>query len=77
MPEKHRKTAPVHSLHTIDFSEEEVNEDLGEYISVYDKEKTDDEEETDGKKISESKKKLFGKAKMKDDNDKKEKNDIE
>lgn len=77
-PGSNENRGPIHSLHTIDFSEEEVNEDLGEYISVYDKEKTDDEEETDGKKVSESKKKLFGKAKMKDDSvDKKEKNDIE
>ncbi len=62
----HVSRGPVRSLHTIDFSDDEVEEDLGDYISVYDKEKkAEDVPQSD---VSEGKKKLFGKAKMKDDN---------
>ena len=58
---------PVRSLHSIDFSDEEIAEDLGEYVSVYDKEVKEEKRETDGKPVSEGKKKLFGKPEMKDD----------
>ncbi len=58
---------PIRSLHSIDFSDEEVEADLGEYVSVYDKEVKEGKHETDGKPVSEGKKKLFGKPEMKDD----------
>jgi YidC/Oxa1 family membrane protein insertase len=62
---------PARSLHYIDFDDEEVDADLGEYVSIYDKTPEEKEEATDqGETISESKKKLFGKAEMKDDNNK-------
>ncbi|MGN1096063.1 MAG: YidC/Oxa1 family membrane protein insertase [Eubacteriales bacterium] len=57
--------APVRSLHTIDFSDEEVEEDLGDYVSVYDKPKEEKTEPTP--ENVEKKKKLFGKTKIKDD----------
>ena len=57
---------PVRSLHSIDFSDEEIEEDLGDYISVYAKEKEEKTEES-GKPVSEGKKNLFGKADMKDE----------
>ena len=58
---------PVRSLHSIDFSDEEIEADLGEYVSVYDKEVKEETNDTDGKPVSESKRKLFGKTEMKDD----------
>ena len=58
---------PVRSLHSIDFTDEEVEADLGEYVSVYDKEVKEEKTATDGKPASESKKKLFGKPEMKDE----------
>ena len=57
---------PVRSLHSIDFSDEEIEADLGEYVSVYDKEVKEETNDTDGKPVSESKRKLFGKTEMKD-----------
>lgn len=68
---------PVRSLHTIDFSDEEVDADLGDYVSIYDKNQTDTNEESEKSEdasknvsegVSEGKKKLFGKSKIKDDN---------
>ena len=59
--------APIRSLHSIDFTDEEVEADLGEYVSVYDKEAKEEKPQADGKPASESKKKLFGKPEMKDD----------
>lgn len=58
---------PVRSLHSIDFTDEEVEADLGEYVSVYDKEAKEEKPQADGKPASESKKKLFGKPEMKDE----------
>ena len=58
---------PVRSLHSIDFSDEEIEADLGEYVSIYDKEVKEETNDTDGKPVSESKRKLFGKTEMKDD----------
>lgn len=58
---------PIRSLHSIDFTDEEVEADLGEYVSVYDKEVKEETNDTDGKPVSESKRKLFGKTEMKDD----------
>lgn len=61
---------PIRSLHSIDFSDEEVEEDLGEYVSIYDKEKTEETAENNSDAVSDNKKKLFGKADMKDKEDK-------
>ena len=60
----------IRSLHYIDFDDEEVDADLGEYESIYDK--TPEEREkaagkAETKNIPEKQKKLFGKADMKDD----------
>ncbi len=60
--------APKKSLHYIDFEDEEVDADLGEYESIYDKTPEEREKAAEEKEeISESKKKLFGKAEMKQD----------
>lgn len=68
---KHQQSSanrgPVRSLHSIDFSDEEIEEDLGDYVSVYDKPKEKEKTEEDGKPVSEKKKKLFGKENMKDE----------
>ena len=58
---------PIRSLHSIDFTDEEVEADLGEYVSVYDKEVKEETNDTDSTPVSESKRKLFGKTEMKDD----------
>ena len=59
---------PVRSLHYIDFEDEEVIADLGEYESIYDKPAEEREKaKEDHPAISEGKKKLFGKAEMKND----------
>ena len=59
---------PVRSLHYIDFDDEEVIADLGEYESIYDKPAEEREKANEERPvISEGKKKLFGKAEMKND----------
>ena len=76
---KNRKPLPeteqtnIRSLHYIDFDDEEVDADLGEYVSIYDKTPEEREEASEKKEeISEGKKKLFGKADIKDGNSKKD-----
>ena len=76
---KNRKPLPeteqtnIRSLHYIDFDDEEVDADLGEYVSIYDKTPEEREEASEKKEeISEDKKKLFGKADIKDGNSKKD-----
>ena len=59
----------IRSLHYIDFDDEEVDADLGEYESIYDKKPEEREraaEQMETKNIPEKQKKLFGKADMKD-----------
>ena len=59
---------PVRSLHYIDFDDEEIDADLGEYESIYDKTPEEREKAKEVKEsVPENKKKLFGKADMKDD----------
>ncbi len=60
---------PKKSLHYIDFEDEEVDADLGEYESIYDKapEEREKAEEEPKEEISDKQKKLFGKAEMKQD----------
>lgn len=76
---KNRKPLPeteqtnIRSLHYIDFEDEEVDADLGEYVSIYDKTPEEREEASEKKEeISEGKKKLFCKADIKDGNSKKD-----
>ena len=61
---------PIRSLHSIDFSDEEIEEDLGDYVSIYDRPKTEETSDKDEKPVSEKKKKLFGKADIKDEDNK-------
>lgn len=58
----------IRSLHYIDFDDEEVDADLGEYESIYDKKPEEREKAAERKEaVPEKQKKLFGKADMKDD----------
>ncbi len=67
---------PKKSLHYIDFEDEEVDADLGEYESIYDKTPEEREKAAEPKEeISEKQKNLFGKAEMKKDEPKKGKKD--
>ncbi|MBQ8403943.1 MAG: membrane protein insertase YidC [Clostridia bacterium] len=67
---------PKKSLHYIDFEDEEVDADLGEYESIYDKTPEEREKAAEEKEeISEKQKKLFGKAEMKKDEPQKGKKD--
>ncbi len=68
-PSRATETRPsARSLHYIDFEDEEVVADLGDYESIYDKSPEEREKARENKEaISEKQKNLFGKADIKKD----------